>query len=166
MAATLAIYAAIVAAAALLVVGIVKLVKHIKEENKSLKEKTEAYKLARYESQKLVKSYDDLIKRYNELNNKVIKTDEDTEALRALGAELEAIDGLEVTYKVNGEVDKETIERLKIIQQEELAKQREKDKEQQENIRKDVKNKSVKLTGSASRYRDDLLETYLNDSEY
>lgn len=157
MAATLAIYVAIVAAVGLLILGAVKLIQHIREENKSLKEKTEAYKLARYESQKLVKSYDDLIKRYDELSKKVIKTDEDVEALRALGSELESIEGLKVIYTVRGDVDIEkTLEELEKLRREKYEKQRELDEEMYKVFQK----KSQKDSKTTSRRISDLYDSF------
>jgi uncharacterized protein YoxC len=98
--ALLAVTGGLIALTAFAVIGIMKMVKANREERKSLEEKNKQYQIERYELNKTSKTMDDLIKKYDELNSKVIKTDEDVIALRELGEQLKEIDGLDVVYSV------------------------------------------------------------------
>lgn len=110
VAARLAANAALLGAAAgiaFLIVLIAKGIKKRQEENKALKEKNEALQVERYEINQTIKSIDSLIKKYDELNSKRIKTDADVEALKELGEQLRELENedFKVIEDIYGNVD-------------------------------------------------------------
>jgi len=94
-----------------------KIIESSKKEEESVKQRNEALQIQRYEINQTIKSFDKLIKKYDELNSKAIKTDEDIQALKDLETELKNIEGLQIVYdNLTGEINfEQTLANLKFL---------------------------------------------------